>query len=67
MLSCSLSLLSDAAHNFSDATSLGIAHVALETADVAMMGDDLTLARAARLSRKTLRIAKENIAFSLAI
>jgi Cd2+/Zn2+-exporting ATPase len=42
--------------------------VALETADVALMGDDLaTLARAVRLSRRTLRIVKQNIAFSLAI
>ena len=42
--------------------------VALETADVALMGDDLTtLARAVRLSRRTLAIVKQNIAFSLAI
>jgi Cd2+/Zn2+-exporting ATPase len=42
--------------------------VALETADVALMGDDLTtLARAVRFSRKTLGIVKQNIAFSLAI
>ncbi|MGE5390070.1 MAG: heavy metal translocating P-type ATPase [Deltaproteobacteria bacterium] len=39
---------------------------ALETADIALMGDDLfQLAYAIRLSRKALRIIKENIAFSL--
>ena len=42
--------------------------VALETADVALMSDDLmALARAVRFSRKTLGIVKQNIAFSLAI
>ncbi|HVS60885.1 MAG TPA: cation-translocating P-type ATPase [Gemmatimonadaceae bacterium] len=42
--------------------------VALETADVALMGDDLSaLARAARISQKTLGIVKQNIAVSLAI
>jgi Cd2+/Zn2+-exporting ATPase len=42
--------------------------VALETAVVALMGDDLTtLAQAVRLSRRTLWIVKENIAFALAI
>ena len=42
--------------------------VALETADVALMGDDLTtLARGVRFSRKTLGIVKQNIALSLAI
>jgi len=44
------------------------ADVALETADVALMSDDLTaLARAVRFSRKTLGIVKQNVAFSLAI
>jgi Cd2+/Zn2+-exporting ATPase len=42
--------------------------VALETADIALMGDDLTtLGRAFRISRKTVGIVKQNIALSLAI
>ena len=42
--------------------------VALETADVALMADDLSkLALATRLSRRTLGIIKQNIALSLAI
>ena len=42
--------------------------VALETADIALMGDDLSkLSYAIRLSRRTLRIIKQNIAVSLAI
>jgi len=42
--------------------------VALETADIALMGDDLTkLPFAVRLSRKTLAVIKENIAFSLIV
>jgi Zn2+/Cd2+-exporting ATPase len=56
------------------AASVGIAmgaagtDVAIETADVALMGDDLaTLARAVLLSRQTLRIIKQNIVFSLAV
>ena len=41
---------------------------ALETADIALMGDDLTkLPYAIGLSRKTLRIIKENIIFALAL
>ncbi|MBS7530899.1 cadmium-translocating P-type ATPase [Hazenella sp. IB182353] len=41
---------------------------ALETADITLMGDDLKkLPYAIRLSRKTLRIIKENITFSLAL
>jgi Cd2+/Zn2+-exporting ATPase len=41
---------------------------ALETADIALMGDDLRkLPYAIRLSRRTLRIIKQNIAFSLMI
>lgn len=41
---------------------------ALETADAALMGDDLTkLPLAIRLSRKTLAIIKQNIAFSLLV
>ena len=42
--------------------------MALETADVALMADDLEkLAFAMRVSRKTLGIVKQNIAFSLAV
>ena len=42
--------------------------VALETADIALMGDDLTkLAFAIRLSRRTLRIIKQNIAVAIAV
>ncbi|CAM5280832.1 Cd(2+)-exporting ATPase OS=Lysinibacillus sphaericus OX=1421 GN=LS41612_02445 PE=3 SV=1 [Lysinibacillus sphaericus] len=41
---------------------------ALETADIALMGDDLTkLPYTMALSRKTLRIIKENIIFALAL
>jgi len=42
--------------------------VALETADIALMGDDLSrLSFAIRLSRRTLGIIKQNIAVSIAI
>ena len=42
--------------------------VALETADIALMGDDLTkLAVAMRLSRRTLRVIRQNVWFSIAI
>ena len=42
--------------------------VALETADLALMGDDLTkLALAIRLSRRTLQIIRQNVWFSIAI
>ena len=42
--------------------------VALETADVALMGDDLRkLAFAIRLSRRTLSIIRQNIWFSIAV
>jgi len=42
--------------------------VAIETADIALMGDDLnTLSFAVRLSRRTLLIIKQNIVFALAI
>lgn len=42
--------------------------VALETADVALMGDDLSkLPLAIGLSRKTLEIIKQNVIFSIAI
>ncbi len=42
--------------------------VALETADIALMGDDLSrLLFALCLSRRTLRITKQNIWFSIAI
>jgi drug/metabolite transporter superfamily protein YnfA len=54
------------------AASVGVAigaagtDVALETADIALMGDDLSkLPVAMRFSRRTLRIIKQNIAFSL--
>jgi Zn2+/Cd2+-exporting ATPase len=50
--------------------AMGVAgtDVALETADVALMGDDLTrLEFVIRLSRKTLGIIKQNIVFSIAI
>jgi len=41
---------------------------ALETADIALMGDDLTkLPYTIGLSRKTLRIIKENIIFALVL
>lgn len=56
------------------AASVGIAmggagtDIALETADVALMGDDLgKLPYAIRLSRKSLAVIKQNITFSLAI
>uniref|UniRef100_UPI00403F569C heavy metal translocating P-type ATPase n=1 Tax=Candidatus Enterococcus willemsii TaxID=1857215 RepID=UPI00403F569C len=56
------------------AASVGIAmggagtDAALETADVALMGDDLEkLPFIVKLSRKTLRIIKQNITFSLVI
>lgn len=56
------------------ASTVGIAmgaagtDTALETADVALMADDLTkLPYAVKLSRKALRIIKQNIAFSLLI
>ena len=42
--------------------------VALETADIALMGDDLNkLSFAMQLSRKTLQIIKQNIAASIAV
>jgi cation transport ATPase len=40
--------------------------VALETADVVVMGEDLgALARAVRLSRRTRRIVKQNLVFAV--
>lgn len=43
-------------------------HVALETADVVLMGDDLAqVSRTIRRSRRTVRIIKENIGFSLVV
>ena len=43
-------------------------HVALETADIVLMGDDLDqVAATIRRSRRTVRIIKQNIAFSLGI
>lgn len=50
--------------------AMGVAgsDVALETADVTLMTDDLgKLAYIIRLSRKTVAIIKENIAFSILI
>ena len=42
--------------------------VALETADIALMGDDLTkITETIKLSKKTLRIIKENITFALGL
>lgn len=56
------------------ASSLGIAmgtagtDTALETADIALMSDDLTkLPFALSLSRRTIRVIKENIAFALIV
>ena len=56
------------------ASTVGIAmgaagtDVALETADVALMSDDLSkLAVAVRFSRKTVRIVRQNIVFALAV
>jgi Cd2+/Zn2+-exporting ATPase len=56
------------------AATLGVAmgaagtDVALETADMALMGDDLTkLALAMRLSRQTLVVIRQNVWFSIAI
>ena len=41
---------------------------AIETADIALMGDDLSkLPFAVRLSRKTLNIIKANITFAIGI
>jgi Cd2+/Zn2+-exporting ATPase len=42
--------------------------VALETADIALMADDLEkLPLAVRLSRRTLRIVRQNIMFSIVV
>lgn len=50
------------------AMGTGGTDTAIETADIALMADDLTkLPYAIRLSRKALRIIKGNITFSLAI
>ena len=56
------------------ASTVGIAmggagtDTALETADVALMGDDLQkLPFIVRLSRQTLKVIKQNITFSLGI
>ncbi len=50
------------------AMGAGGTDVALETADVVLMGDDLArLPYAIELSRKTRRIIKQNLAFSLAV
>jgi Cd2+/Zn2+-exporting ATPase len=43
-------------------------HVALEVADVVLMGDDLSqVARTIRRSRTTVRLIRQNIAFSLGV
>jgi Cd2+/Zn2+-exporting ATPase len=50
--------------------AMGVAgtDAALETADIALMSDDLTrLSYAMELSRKTLKIIKQNITFALAL
>ena len=50
--------------------AIGVAgtDVALETADVVMMGEDLgSLARAVRLSRRTRRIVRQNLVFAVAV
>jgi Cd2+/Zn2+-exporting ATPase len=50
--------------------AIGVAgtDVALETADVVVMGEDLgALARAVRLSRRTRRIVRQNLAFSVGV
>jgi Cd2+/Zn2+-exporting ATPase len=56
------------------AANVGIAmgaagtHVALETADIVLMGDDLgQVAATIRRSRRTVRIIKQNIAFSIGL
>jgi Cd2+/Zn2+-exporting ATPase len=56
------------------AASLGVAmgaagtDAALETADIALMGDDLkALPDTVRLARRTTRIIWQNIAFSIAV
>ncbi len=57
-----------AASNVGVAMGAAGTDVALETADVALMSDDLLkLPQAIHLSRRTLRIVKQNIAVSLAI
>jgi Cd2+/Zn2+-exporting ATPase len=50
--------------------AMGVAgtDVALETADIALMGDDLTNVSAAiRRSRKTLRVIRQNVWFSITV
>jgi Cd2+/Zn2+-exporting ATPase len=50
--------------------AMGVAgtDVALETADIALMGDDLTnLSAAIRRSRKTLRVIRQNVWFSITV
>src|SRR5690625_80230 len=50
--------------------SIGVAgtYTSIETADIALMGDDLSkLPFAVRLSRKTLNIIKANITFAIGI
>lgn len=43
-------------------------HVALETADIVLMGDDLSqVAQTVRRSRQTVRIVRQNIVFALAV
>ncbi|MGI9077435.1 MAG: HAD-IC family P-type ATPase [Gemmatimonadaceae bacterium] len=50
--------------------AMGVAatDVALETADIALVGDDLTkLSLAIRFSRKTLRVIRQNVWFAIAV
>ena len=50
------------------AMGTAVSDTAIETADIALMGDDLTkLAYLKRLSRKTVRIIKQNIILSIGI
>ena len=57
-----------AASNVGFAMGAAGTDVALETADIALMGDDLSsLPYTMRLSKRALRVIKQNIAFSLTI
>ncbi len=57
-----------AAANIGIAMGVAGSDAALETADIALMADDLSkLAYIIRLSRKTVRVIKQNIAFSVIV